>query len=111
MFPNRLKASAPRNWVVRHKTGTGPDNAGVRSAVNDVGILTSPDGRNPVQVLYGSSSSLPGSAKKIAALTGHQAFTKRTKSGVWETYGFRHQGTVCMKRPMLPPGLLGPAAA
>jgi beta-lactamase class A len=45
-FPDRLKAGAPKDWTVRHKTGTGPENDGVRSAANDVGVLTAPDGQN-----------------------------------------------------------------
>jgi beta-lactamase class A len=51
-FPNRLKAGAPRDWTVRRKTGTGPDNGGVRSAANNVGILTAPDGENLVTAVF-----------------------------------------------------------
>jgi beta-lactamase class A len=51
-FPNRLKAGAPKDWTVRHKTGTGPENGGVRSSANDVGVLSAPDGQNLVVAVF-----------------------------------------------------------
>jgi beta-lactamase class A len=43
--PRRLKAGAPDGWRVEHKTGTGQFFDGEQSGYNDVGILTSPQGR------------------------------------------------------------------
>jgi beta-lactamase class A len=43
--PQRLKAGLPRNWLIAHKTGTGADVLGVSVATNDVGIITSPQGK------------------------------------------------------------------
>lgn len=44
--PRRLKAGAPAGWIVRHKTGTGQFFDGEQSGYNDVGIITSPEGRS-----------------------------------------------------------------
>ncbi len=43
--PRRLKAGAPAGWTVAHKTGTGQFYNGRQSGYNDVGLVTSPDGR------------------------------------------------------------------
>jgi beta-lactamase class A len=44
--PNRIKAGAPEGWTVAHKTGTG------RSPVNDIGVLTPPEGPPLTIALY-----------------------------------------------------------
>jgi beta-lactamase class A len=41
----RLRAGLPGDWAIAHKTGTGPDWRGASVGINDVGILTAPDGR------------------------------------------------------------------
>jgi beta-lactamase class A len=41
----RLKAGLAPGWTLAHKTGTGPDWRGASVGINDVGLLTSPDGR------------------------------------------------------------------
>jgi beta-lactamase class A len=41
----RLKAGLPKNWSIAHKTGTGEEILGVGSATNDVGIISSPSGK------------------------------------------------------------------
>ncbi len=43
--PQRLKAGAPPDWIVRHKTGTGQVYDGEQSGYNDIGLFTSPEGR------------------------------------------------------------------
>lgn len=43
-FPDRLKGGVPPTWLCMHKTGTGGTWDGVTAAINDVGILRSPDG-------------------------------------------------------------------
>lgn len=43
--PNRLKGGAPAGWTVGHKTGTGQVWGAEQSGYNDVGILTTPDGK------------------------------------------------------------------
>ena len=41
----RLRAGLSRGWTLAHKTGTGPDWRGASVGINDVGLLTAPDGR------------------------------------------------------------------
>lgn len=40
----RMHAAVPRGWTLAHKTGTGPDWRGASVGINDVGVLTAPDG-------------------------------------------------------------------
>src|SRR5262249_33457032 len=41
----RMHAAVPRGWTLAHKTGPGPDWRGASVGINDVGVLTAPDGR------------------------------------------------------------------
>jgi beta-lactamase class A len=43
--PRRLKGGLPSDWSIAHKTGTGQDFRGSSIGINDVGLLTAPDGR------------------------------------------------------------------
>jgi beta-lactamase class A len=42
--PRRLKGGLPPGWSIAHKTGTGQDFEGYSNGINDVGLLTAPDG-------------------------------------------------------------------
>jgi beta-lactamase class A len=42
---NRLRGGLQPGWTLAHKTGTGPDWRGASVGINDVGLLTAPDGR------------------------------------------------------------------
>nr|WP_047167139.1 serine hydrolase [Sphingomonas sp. Y57] len=53
----RLKAGLRPGWRLAHKTGTGQVYQGEQAGYNDVGILTSPDGRSyAVAVMIGRTS-------------------------------------------------------
>lgn len=43
--PMRLKGGLPAGWTCAHKTGTGQDFRGSSVGINDVGLLTAPDGQ------------------------------------------------------------------
>jgi beta-lactamase class A len=43
---SRLRAGLPGGWSIAHKTGTGPDWRGASVGINDVGLITAPDGRS-----------------------------------------------------------------
>ena len=43
---SRLRAGLPPGWSIAHKTGTGPDWRGASVGINDVGLVTAPDGRS-----------------------------------------------------------------
>jgi beta-lactamase class A len=42
--PQRLKGGLPPGWRIAHKTGTGQDWRGASTGINDVGLVTAPDG-------------------------------------------------------------------
>ena len=44
--PRRLKGGLPEGWTAAHKTGTGQDLSGTSIGINDVGLLTAPDGQS-----------------------------------------------------------------
>jgi beta-lactamase class A len=43
--PRRLKGGLSPGWSLAHKTGTGQDWRGASIGINDVGLMTAPDGR------------------------------------------------------------------
>lgn len=43
--PRRLRGGLPEGWTISHKTGTGPDWKTGSVGINDVGLITAPDGR------------------------------------------------------------------
>ena len=52
----RIKGHLPPETVVAHKTGMGGNDAGVISAINDVGIITLPSGEHVAIALFISNS-------------------------------------------------------
>jgi beta-lactamase class A len=55
--PMRLRGGLAPGWTLSHKTGTGQILDGVQAGYNDVGVLTSPQGRSyAVAVLIGRTS-------------------------------------------------------
>ncbi|MFN3725282.1 MAG: class A beta-lactamase [Allosphingosinicella sp.] len=44
--PNRLAGGLEAGWTIGHKTGTGQVLNGTQAGYNDIGIITSPDGRH-----------------------------------------------------------------
>jgi len=54
---NRLVAQLPKNALVAHKTGTsGINDTGIRAATNDIGIVTTKDGKHYIISVYVSNS-------------------------------------------------------
>lgn len=54
--PNRLKAGLSPGWSIAHKTGTGQVMGDLATGYNDVGLITSPEGRTyAVAVLIAST--------------------------------------------------------
>ncbi len=55
--PDRIKGQLPASTVVAHKTGTSDTNTqGITAAFNDAGILTLPNGKHVVVVVFVSNS-------------------------------------------------------
>ena len=56
--PQRLRGGLAPGWSIAHKTGSGQILNGVQAGYNDIGILTSPEGRHyAVAVMIGRTST------------------------------------------------------
>ena len=54
---NRIKGQLPQGIAVAHKTGTSDTNKeGITAAVNDVGIITLPDGKHVAIAVFITNS-------------------------------------------------------
>lgn len=80
---NRIKGQLPQGIIVAHKTGTSDTNKeGVTAAVNDVGIITFPDGKHvAITVFIANSRENSVTNEKIIA---------EISRAVWD--GFEMQG-------------------
>jgi beta-lactamase class A len=61
---SRLRAGLPRDWTIAHKTGSGPDWRGASVGINDVGLITAPDGRTYAVAVMMRETRKPFSARK-----------------------------------------------
>ena len=59
----RMRAAVPRGWTLAHKTGTGPDWRGASVGINDVGLLTAPDGHTYAVAVMIRQTARPASAR------------------------------------------------
>lgn len=75
----RLKGGLPPGWRLHHKTGTGQDLGGRSVGINDVGVLTAPDGRKYAVAVMIGHTRRPTPAR----LEFFQAVT-RTVAAQWE---------------------------
>ena len=55
----RLAGGLEPGWRIAHKTGTGPDFRGEAVGINDVGILTAPDGHQYAVAVYIARTRAP----------------------------------------------------
>jgi beta-lactamase class A len=55
----RLKGGLESGWMLAHKTGTGPDLRGASVGINDVGLLTAPDGHLYAVAVYIAHTRAP----------------------------------------------------
>lgn len=60
---NRLRGGLTPGWTLAHKTGTGPDWRGASVGINDVGLLTAPDGRTYAVAVMIRQTKAPASAR------------------------------------------------
>ena len=66
---DRIKGLLPKDAVVEHKTGTSDTNPeGITAAINDIGIVTLPNGRHLlISVFVANSKEKPAAMEKIIA--------------------------------------------
>lgn len=81
--PNRIKGLLPKGTVVAHKTGTSGTNAkGITAGINDVGIVTMPNGKHFAIVVFISNSSdstknIESTIAKVTKLTWDKFYSKK----------------------------------
>lgn len=64
--PQRLTGGLAPGWRISHKTGTGQVLNGTQAGYNDIGILSSPDGRHyAVAVMIGRTSTPLGTRMQL----------------------------------------------
>ena len=73
---SRLRAGLPSDWSIAHKTGTGPDWRGASVGINDVGLITAPDGHAYAVAVMMRETRKPFSAR--------QAFMQKVARAVVE---------------------------
>jgi beta-lactamase class A len=79
---NRLKAGLPADWKLGHKTGTGQDLRGYSVGINDVGLVTAPDGR-----VYAVAVMMRKTAKPIWARQQFFQSVSRAVAAHWQESG------------------------
>lgn len=81
-FPTRLRAGAPPNWTVAHKTGSSGEFQGLTTATNDVGLYFPPNGK-PIAVAVFLAQSPASSADRDAVIAevGRLAARSRQANG------------------------------
>jgi beta-lactamase class A len=59
--PMRLRAGLDPDWFIGHKTGTGPDWRGASVGINDIALVTAPDGHEYAIAVFiaRTSASIP----------------------------------------------------
>lgn len=55
--PRRLKGGLPDGWSISHKTGTGQDLRNYSVGINDVGVITAPDGHGYAVAVFIAKTS------------------------------------------------------
>ncbi len=74
--PNRLRKGIPEGTPLAHKTGTSATYNGKTAVVNDVGIITLPNGRGHVAVAAFVKAGGTDAAEAAIAATAHAAFER-----------------------------------
>jgi beta-lactamase class A len=80
----RLRAGVEPGWSLAHKTGTGPDWRGASVGINDVGLLTAPDGRTYAVAVMVRETKQPPSARHrlmISVARAVEAYWRDSGSG------------------------------
>jgi beta-lactamase class A len=79
--PNRIRGLLPKDAKVAHKTGTsGPNEEGVTAAINDVGIVTLPNGKHyAIAVFMLNSKSDPKKLEAVIAAIAKHAWDHYSK--------------------------------
>jgi beta-lactamase class A len=78
--PMRLKGGLPQGWSIAHKTGTGQDWRGGSIGINDVGLITAPDGR-----VYAVAVMIRRTTKSVPERMALMQMVSREVVASWQT--------------------------
>lgn len=87
--PRRLAGGLPGDWRIAHKTGTGQDFRGASYGINDVGLLTAPDGRT-----YAVAVMMAKTAKPVPARLEFMQAVSRAVVANWRN---EHQTMLALR--------------
>lgn len=76
--PGRLRGGLPAGWKIAHKTGTGQDLAGASTGINDIAIMTAPDGH-----AYAVAVFIPRTAKPVRERLAMMQAVSRAVTEQW----------------------------
>jgi beta-lactamase class A len=79
--PRRLRGGLPRDWHIAHKTGTGQDFKGASIGINDVAVLTAPDGH-----AYTVAVLMRRTAKPVSERLEFMQSISKAVVAYWETH-------------------------
>jgi len=79
--PRRLRGGLPRDWSIAHKTGTGQDYKGASIGINDVAVLTAPDGH-----AYTVAVLMRRTAKPVSERLEFMQSISKAVVAYWETH-------------------------
>ena len=82
----RLRGGLAPGWALAHKTGTGPDWRGASVGINDVGLLTAPDGHIYAVAVLIRQTTRPASVRHALMRN-----VTRAVAAQWQTGGFSAQ--------------------
>lgn len=89
--PRRLKGGLPPGWTIAHKTGTGQDWRGYSVGINDVGLITAPDGRT-----YAVAVLIKRTSKPVGA---RMAFMQQVSKAVVDNWAAESRPTTAAADP------------
>lgn len=89
---SRLKAGLPSGWSIGHKTGTGPDWRGASVGINDVGLISAPDGHT-----YAVAVMIRETKKPVPARSALMQAVSRAVVETWR--GEAHSERAAGERP------------
>ena len=87
--PQRLRGGLAPGWRLAHKTGTGQVLGGTQAGYNDIGVLTSPEGRHyAVAVMIGRTSTPLGPRMQLMQNVTRAviAYDEAGRGGAGESY-------------------------
>ena len=108
---SRLRAGAPRDWEIGDKTGTGQDWDGASVGINDIALMTAPDGRT-----YAVAVMIQRTKQGLQARRNFMQAVSRTVVDYWRDNEAGQAQTTAQAAAVEPQGLsqghcAAPAAA